>query len=141
MRAAPPARPRLGARGGARHAAAAAAAATVGDDAAQLAEEGAASGTFFRDELHQRFQQLLEGVAPPAEELAALQVGWRVATEHRWVPSGREQAGTSLHLLLRAQEQLLSGQASDGNLLADSETVVQLEAELAPPPFEDFVQQ
>jgi hypothetical protein len=77
-RAAPAQRQRLGTRGGgggggAQRQAATAAAAEEEEEGQAGDEEGQAAGSFYADELHQQFQQLLRGTLQP--DLAAVQVG------------------------------------------------------------------
>ncbi|KAI3424281.1 hypothetical protein D9Q98_009836 [Chlorella vulgaris] len=114
--AAPPQRQRLGSR---RHqTAAAAAAAIVGAgpvgaalDGQDAVADGDAGAAFYRDDLHLQFKQLLRGEQPPELRLAEL------------------------------QELLLGGGEGDATRLPDAQLILDVEAELAPPPFEDLLLQ
>ena len=75
-RAVPAQRQRLGTRGGGGGGAqrqAATAAAAEEEEGQAGDEEGQAAGSFYADELHQQFHQLLQGTLQP--DLAAVQVG------------------------------------------------------------------
>ncbi|KAL4853520.1 hypothetical protein ACK3TF_005540 [Chlorella vulgaris] len=113
--AAPPQRQRLGSR---RHQTAAAAAANVGAgpvgaalDGQDAVADGDAGAAFYREDLHLQFEQLLRGEQPPEAGLAEL------------------------------QELLLGGGEGDATRLPDAQLILDVEAELAPPPFEDLLLQ